>query len=208
MLTGQSYYSRCSINLKIQAMPTTSSDDLPRGAPAPTFTLPDPRTGQAVSLADFEGYPLVVVFMCNHCPYVVHILDALVRLAADSATKGVGTVAINANDVNAYPADSTHHMAVLAEQKQFGFPYLFDETQKVARAYSAVCTPDIFLFDAHHRLFHRGRFDATRPHQGATADGRGLQAAIDALLAGEPAPTPAHPSVGCSIKWAPGASPT
>lgn len=184
-------------------MAIASSGDLPSGAKAPAFSLPDPRTGQTVSLTDFEGDPVVVVFICNHCPYVVHIIDALVELAVDYAAIGVKTVAISANDVNTHPADAPERMAELAAAKRFGFPYLFDETQAVARAYTAVCTPDIFVFDADHTLFYRGQFDATRPRQGVAATGHDLRAALDALLAGNPAPTPQRPSVGCSIKWKP-----
>ena len=182
-------------------MAKTSSNDMPPGAAAPDFTLPDTRTGQSVSLTDHAGSPLLVLFMCNHCPYVVHIVDELVRLAADFHDRGVKTLAISANDVNSHPADSPENMGKLAADKDFGFPYLFDESQDVARAYGAVCTPDIYVFDADHRLFYRGQFDATRPGQGSTATGDDLRAALAALLAGESAPQPQHPSVGCSIKW-------
>jgi len=138
--------------------------------------------------------------MCNHCPYVVHLVDALVDLAHELAESGIATVTISSNDSASYPQDGPDKMASLAKQKGFRFPYCFDETQEIAKAYDAVCTPDIFLFDQQHGLYYRGQFDDTRPGSGV-AHGGDLKAAAEALLAGEPAPENTRPSVGCSIKW-------
>ena len=183
-------------------MARTESAALPPGTPAPPFTLPDARGNQPVSPADHAGRPLLVAFLCNHCPYVVHVLEPFVALAAAFAPRGLATIAISANDIAAYPQDGPVAMAALAEAKGFGFPYCFDESQDVARAYGAVCTPDLYLFDAGHRLFYRGQFDATRPGRG-DATGEDLAAAIESLLAGDAPPADPPPSVGCSIKWKP-----
>ena len=182
-------------------MAPTESVALPPGRPAPPFTLPDARGNQPVSPNDHAGSPLIVAFICNHCPYVVHILEPFVALAAELAARGVATIAISSNDIAAYPQDGPLEMAALAEAKGFGFPYCFDESQDVARAYEAACTPDLYLFDADHRLYYRGQFDATRPRRGETATGSDLRAAAEALLAGRAPPTDPPPSVGCSIKW-------
>jgi len=180
---------------------TSPGNPLSVGSAAPPFTLPDTRGNQPVSPSDHAGSPLLIAFLCNHCPYVVHIVEPLVALAAELAPRGLATIAISANDIVAYPQDGPVEMAALAAAKGFGFPYCFDETQDVARVYDAVCTPDLFLFDADHRLFYRGQFDGTRPGRGDAADGADLRRAIEALLAGEPAPADPPPSVGCSIKW-------
>ncbi len=171
-------------------------------APAPDFTLPDTRSKQNVSLSDFAGSPLLVVFMCNHCPYVVHILTALKESADELASRGIATVAISANDVVGYPQDGPDKMAELAKAHGFNFPYCYDETQSVAKSYGAVCTPDIFLFDANHHLYYQGQFDDTRPGQG-TANGQSVTLAATELLAGKPPSSNSAPSVGCSIKWKP-----
>ena len=184
-------------------MARLESVSTPVGTPAPPFTLPDTRNNQPVGPRDFAGAPLLVVFMCNHCPFVVHIVDSLAALARELEPRGVHTVAISANDIAAYPQDGPLEMAALAAAKGFDFPYCLDESQDVARAYDAVCTPDIYLFDAGHRLFYRGQFDETRPGRG-TAHGGDLRAAAEALLAGEAPPADPAPSVGCSIKWKPG----
>ena len=181
-------------------MARTESTPLAVGTPAPAFRLPDPLGGEEVALEDFSGRPLFVLFMCNHCPYVVHLLDALVDTAAWLAERGIATVAISSNDVAAHPADAPERMAALAKDKGFEFAYLYDQSQAVARAYQAACTPDPYLFDAGHRLYYRGQFDASRPGQG-TADGADLRRAASALVAGEAAPRAQRPSVGCSIKW-------
>ena len=181
-------------------MVTTRSEPMPVGTPAPPFTLPDTRDNQPIGPHQFAGDPLLIAFVCNHCPYVVHIVDALVERARELDARGVRTIAISANDIVAYPQDGPLEMAALAETKGFGFPYCFDESQDVARAYGAVCTPDIYLFDAGHELFYRGQFDGTRPGRGE-AQGEDLRAAAEALLAGDAPPPDPSPSVGCSIKW-------
>jgi len=181
-------------------MARTESTELPVGTSAEPFSLVEPMTGRQVSLDDYRGQPVFVLFMCNHCPYVIHLLDALVDTADWLSDQGIATVAISSNDVTSHPADAPERMAALARDKGFGFAYLYDESQSVARAYQAVCTPDPYLFDDEHRLFYRGQFDASRPGQGR-ADGADLRAAATALLAGDPAPDSPQPSVGCSIKW-------
>lgn len=187
-------------------MVSTESNVLPVGTPAPAFTLPDTRNNQPIGPHDHQGQPLLIVFMCNHCPYVIHILDPLVEIARRSDARGVATIAISANDIASYPQDGPTRMAELAEERGFSFPYCFDESQSVARAYDAVCTPDIYLFDAEHRLYYRGQFDGTRPSgrgRDGAAHGDDLSAAIDSLLAGDPAPQDVKPGIGCSIKWKP-----
>jgi len=179
----------------------TESTDTPIGSDAPFFSLPEPLTNNIVSLNDFEGSPLLVVFMCNHCPYVVHIVDGLVDAARDFESQGIKTVAISANDISTHPADSPDKMAELARQKGFTFNYLYDETQDVAKAYRAVCTPDLYLFDASHSLYYRGQFDASRPGGNTAVTGRDLRDAATAMLRSDPAPTDPPASVGCSIKW-------
>lgn len=182
-------------------MAVTGSSDLAPGMPAPDFTLPDTRTGNLISLSTLSaGQPALIVFMCNHCPYVIHLLDEMLTLAEEAAERGVNTVAISANDPSTYPQDSPENMAALAHERQFPFPYCFDETQDVARAYGAQCTPEFFLFDAAHRLYYHGQFDNTRPG-GKPAHGSDLRQAIDSLLKGLPTPQNSAPSVGCSIKW-------
>ena len=181
-------------------MALTESSALVLGSPASPFTLPDTRTGNTVTLNDYIGQPILLAFICNHCPYVVHILDAFARAANTMATQGIATISISSNDAAQYPADSPDKMAELAATRGFQFPYCYDESQDVARRYGAVCTPDIFLFDAGHTLYYHGQFDASRPGSG-TADGADLTQAVAQLLAHRPAPENTHPSVGCSIKW-------
>jgi len=179
----------------------TQSPSVAAGTPAPEFNLPS-TTGEMVSMADFAGRPaLLVAFVCNHCPYVRHVESALARVAADYEGSGLATVAISANDVASYPDDDLDHLAEQARRAGFAFPYLYDASQEVAHAYGAVCTPDLFLFDADQRLAYRGEFDGSRPHQGIPATGASLRAAVDCVLAGEPVPEPHRPSIGCSIKW-------
>ncbi len=185
-------------------MALTPSNMLPLGTPAPDFSLPDPLTGERVSLSHISnGRPLIVAFICNHCPYVVHVRDSFAALAAEYLAKGVATVAICSNDVTTHPDDAPEKMAELARQLDFSFPYLHDETQEVARAYDAACTPDFYLFDAGLRLVYRGQMDGSRPKNDVPNDGRDLRLALDALLAGEPIPTAQTPSMGCGIKWKP-----
>jgi len=180
---------------------------LPLGTPAPDFRLPDP-SGIIVSLADFKTAPaLLVVFMCNHCPYVKHIRDGLAKLACDYRSRGVAVVGINSNDAVSYPADSPAKMAEEADSAGYIFPYLYDETQEVAKAYRAACTPDIYLFDSDQRLVYRGQFDDSRPGNGMPVTGNDLRAALDAVLAGKPVPPNQKPSIGCNIKWKPGNEP-
>jgi len=177
------------------------------GASAPHFSLPDTE-GRPVSLSDFQSAPaLLVVFMCNHCPYVKHIRGCLAQLGRDYLPRGVGMVGINANDVENYPADRPELMAVEAKSAGYLFPYLYDESQAVAKAYHAACTPDFFLFDADKRLVYRGQLDDSRPGNNAPVTGKDLRAALDAVLAGKPVTVSQKPSLGCNIKWKPGNEP-
>lgn len=181
-------------------MVLTESTTMPIGAKAPDFTLTDTRNNQSVSLSDYSGKPILIVFMCNHCPYVVHLIDELAATAHQFADQGIATITISSNDVAAYPQDGPLKMADLASEKGFNFPYCFDEQQSVARAYDAVCTPDVYLFDSNHTLYYRGQFDDSRPKQGV-AHGTDIKNAAQALLEGKAAPADTQPSVGCSIKW-------
>ncbi len=176
---------------------------VPLGTPAPDFSLPAPD-GSTVALGDLSDAPaLLVVFLSNHCPYVRRIEKGLGALAADYAARGLATVGICANDMLRYPDDSPANLAEQAERAGFGFPYLYDESQDVARAYRAACTPDFFLYDADRRLAYRGEFDGARPSNDVPADGATLRAALDLVLAGRPVPEPHRPSLGCGIKWKP-----
>lgn len=177
------------------------------GTPAPDFTLLEPATFRMVSKEQFSGQPLLVAFICNHCPFVIHIKDVFAAFAAEYAERGIAVVAINSNDITHYPDDHPDRMAELARATGFAFPYLFDETQEVAQAYGAACTPDFFLFDDEHRLVYRGRFDAATPGNDEPVTGAELRAACDALLEGTPMPREQRPSVGCNIKWKPGNEP-
>jgi peroxiredoxin len=187
-------------------MVKTQSRMLPLGTAAPDFSLPDPA-GKLHRLSDFaDSRALLVAFICNHCPYVKHILDGLAQFAHDYIAQGVAVVAINSNDANRYPEDSPANMAKLAAQKRFKFPYLYDASQAVAKAYQAVCTPDLYLFDQARRLVYRGQFDASRPGNKQPVTGADLRAAADAVLAGR-AIEQQIPSVGCNIKWKAGQEP-
>jgi peroxiredoxin len=170
------------------------------GTPAPAFELPDTE-GRTVRLRDHAGKPLLLIFLCNHCPYVKHIANDLAQIAQKYAQKGVAVVGINSNDPEAYPEDSPAQMRVEKRNRGYAFPYLFDATQAVARAYNAQCTPDFFLFDAAHRLVYRGQFDDARPGNGKPITGIDLTMAVDALLAGKGPVTVQKPSMGCNIKW-------
>lgn len=177
------------------------------GDPAPDFSLPD-ATGKLFSRKDVSGpQGLLVVFASNHCPFVVHVADALGTLAREIAAQGIHSVAINPNDIDRYPQDAPQHMIPFAATHGWDFPYLFDASQDVAQAYGAACTPDFFLFDATGALFYAGQFDATRPHRGLAADGGDLRDAARRMLAGEPPPPRPFPSSGCNIKWKPGNQP-
>jgi peroxiredoxin len=186
---------------------TASSMRLPLGAEAPKFTLKDAR-GMRVALDDFKGAKAyLIVFMCNHCPFVRHILDKLVDVGNEYAGKGVAVLAINSNDVENFPDDSPLQMRRVAREKGFEFPYLFDETQVVAKAYAAACTPDFFIFDAGRKLVYRGQFDDSRPGNGIPVTGEDLRRALDAVLAGKGVPAEQRPSLGCGIKWMAGNEP-
>jgi peroxiredoxin len=182
-------------------MALTPSTMVPLGTPAPDFALPEPRTEGTVRLGDFAGRPLLVMFICNHCPYVIHVQSELRRLDADYGDR-VAIVAINSNSIATHPQDGPPHMAELASDQGWRFPFLFDEDQAVAHAYAAACTPDFFVYDASHELFYRGQLDDSRPGMGEP-DGRDLRVALDAVVAGAAPPEPQIPSAGCNIKWHP-----
>ncbi len=188
-------------------MVAVNSTMLPLGTKAPDFRLPDP-SGKMVGLTDFKHTTaLLVIFMCNHCAYVKHIRDGLAKLARDYQPRGVVVVGINSNDVANYPADSPAKMGEEAASAGYTFPYLYDETQAVAKAYRAACTPDLYLFDKAQRLVYRGQFDDSRPGKGVPVTGKDLRAALDAVLAGKAVPAQQKPSIGCNIKWKPGNEP-
>lgn len=188
-------------------MVRTASTMLPLGTQAPDFELPD-FNGQKVSLSDFRGSKaLVVIFMCNHCPFVKHVAPELVRLFADYGPRGVSIVGISSNDVSAYPDDSPALMKAEAQTQGYTFPYLYDETQSVAKAYRAACTPDFYVFDSNQRLVYRGQLDDSRPKSDIPVTGRDIRNALDNLLAGSPLAENQRPSIGCNIKWKQGAEP-
>jgi peroxiredoxin len=180
---------------------------LPLGTKAPDFSLVN-VDGKTVSLADFNGKPaLVVIFMCNHCPFVKHLAPALAHFGHECMQKGAAIVAISSNDVATHPADSPEQMVHEAEDRGYTFPYLYDETQEVAKAYRAACTPDFFLFDGDRKLVYRGQFDSSRPDNGMPVTGADLRAAVDAVLAGKKPAGDQTPSIGCNIKWKAGGEP-
>ncbi len=188
-------------------MVKTASTMLPLGTKAPDFSLPD-VDGKKVSLSDFTDAPaLLLIFMCNHCPYVKHVADGLADLARDYRRRSVAVVGINANDVDAYPDDSPAEMAKEVKLRGYNFPYLYDATQCVAKAYRAACTPDFYVFDRGRKLVYRGQMDSSRPGSGAPVTGEDLRAALDAALAGKPVSANQKPSLGCNIKWKPGNEP-
>ena len=183
-------------------MAATPSTMMPLGTRAPDFSLPDTISGKTRSLSELKGKnATLVIFICNHCPYVLHINDELVRIAGKYQPKGVSIIAISSNDVVNYPQDSPELMKELAENVGYTFPYLYDESQDVARAYDAACTPDPFLFDANLKCVYRGQLDSSRPKNDIPVTGEDLRNALDALLAGEPVPAHQIPSIGCNIKW-------
>lgn len=188
-------------------MVRTPSTMLPLGTVAPDFSLPN-VDGRIMSLADAAGpRGTIVMFICNHCPFVKHVADQLAALGRDCLGQGVGVVAISANDVSLHPADSPEQMVREAEDRGYVFPYLYDETQEVAKEYHAACTPDFYLFDANRRLVYRGQLDASRPGNEIPVTGGDLRAAITALLAGKPPVAEQIPSLGCNIKWKAGNEP-
>lgn len=183
-------------------MAATPSTMMPLGTIAPDFSLPDTISGKTLSLSELRGKnATLVMFICNHCPYVLHINDELVRIAKEYEPKGVSLVAINSNDVVNYPQDRPELMKELAENVGYTFPYLYDESQNVARAYGAACTPDPFLFDADLKCIYRGQLDESRPNNDIPVTGKDLRNALNALLAGEPVSENQVPSIGCNIKW-------
>ncbi|GAA5483566.1 thioredoxin family protein [Haloferula sargassicola] len=186
---------------------TPSTFMLKPGDPAPSFELPDPQ-GKRHAWNEVAGpRGTLVVFACNHCPYVILIADTLGKLAAEWKTKGLGVVAISSNDIENYPQDAPAHMAAFAAEHGWGFPYLHDDSQDVAKAFGAACTPDFFLFDGNGELFYAGQFDDSRPRNGTQPDGGDLASAVEVMLAGSPAPAEVRPSTGCNIKWKPGNEP-
>lgn len=187
---------------------TPSTQRLPLGQTPPDFSLPD-ASGKTFRLSQIADHrPTVVVFACNHCPYVVHIRDSLGRVAKEFQSKGVSFVAINSNDSVQYPEDARGLMPAFAKAGGWDFPYLVDESQQVAKAWHAACTPDLFVIDAQGQLAYAGQFDSSRPGNGERVDGRDLREALEALLANRPIPSPQKPSLGCNIKWKPGHEPS
>src|SRR6056297_2725299 len=189
-------------------MVRTASTMMPLGTPAPDFSLPAAGEDRLVSLGDFaDAKGLLIIFMCNHCPYVKHVAPELKRLADDYADRGIAVVGISSNDVRNHPDDSPEKMAEEKAERGYRFPYLYDESQAAAKAYGAACTPDFYLFDGQHKLYYRGQLDDSRPKQDSVPDGSDMRAAIDALLAGQPTPETQKPSIGCNIKWQAGNEP-
>ena len=186
-------------------MAATHSTMMPLGVHAPAFALPDAVSGRIVHLSDFDGRPaLLVMCICNHCPYVIHVREEFARLEHDFAPRGLAIVAINANSEKTHPQDGPKHMAELVREQGWHFPFLFDGTQEVARAFHAACTPDFFLFDGMKRLIYRGQLDDGRPGSGRPVTGRDLRAAIESALHHQPVDPEQRPSIGCNIKWHPG----
>jgi peroxiredoxin len=189
-------------------MVRTVSTMLELGVQAPDFRLPEPATGRTISLEDFKEAPaLLVIFMCNHCPYVKHIRGALADFAREYQPKGLAVVGINANDVQNYPDDGPEKMVEEVESQGYLFPYLYDGTQAVAKAYKAACTPDFFLFNKDQKLVYRGQFDDSRPGNNLPVTGNDLRSAVEAVLNGEAISSEQQPSMGCNIKWKPGNEP-
>lgn len=189
-------------------MVMVESTMLALGTPAPDFSLPDVVSGRQVCLADFTDAPaLLVIFLCQHCPFVKHIQQELAQIGHSYGERGVGIVAISANDVAAHPQDSPEQLKAMAETLGFSFPVCYDETQETAKRYTAACTPDFFLFDQMQRLVYRGRLDDSRPSGPAPVTGQALRAALEAVLADRPITAEQKPSIGCNIKWKPGNAP-
>ncbi len=183
-------------------MAATETIRIPLGFPAPDFTLPDTVSGKILSLKDLRGeHATVIMFICNHCPYVKHVNSQLVQLAKDYQPKGIAFIAISSNDVEKYPQDGPELMKENALQEGYPFPYLYDETQEVAKAYHAACTPDFSIFDADLRCVYRGQLDDSRPKNDSISDGKDIRAALDAILNQQPVSAQQMPSLGCNIKW-------
>ncbi|MDH5562884.1 MAG: thioredoxin family protein [Nitrospirota bacterium] len=189
-------------------MALKESTMLALGTSLPDFALPDVRSQKIVRPETFQENPvLLVMFICRHCPYVVHVQDELTRLAKDYEEKGVGILGVSSNDARGYPADAPSRLQEMAEQLGWQFPYCYDETQAVAKAFTAACTPDFFVFDRQRHLVYRGQLDESRPGNRKPVTGRDLRAALDAALTGQPVPSQQRPSAGCNIKWKPGNEP-
>ncbi len=183
-------------------MALTESKMLALGTQAPDFTLPDTVSGQVLSLSDLKSEKAtVIMFLCNHCPYVIHVNEEIVRITKDYQSKGVRFIGISSNDVVNYPQDGPDKMKIHAREVGYDFPYLYDETQEVAKAYDAACTPDFYVFDGALKLAYRGRLDGSRPGNNLTLTGEDLRAALDAVLAGSEVSSLQIPSAGCNIKW-------
>ncbi|WP_414545918.1 thioredoxin family protein [Nostoc sp. CCY0012] len=190
-------------------MVLTASTMLPLGTQAPDFHLPDVVSGKTISLATFaEKKALLIMFICQHCPFVKHIKSELAQLGKDYFTSDLGIVAISANDAEKYPDDAPESLKTMATELDFKFPLCFDQTQEVAKAYTAACTPDFFVFDAERQLAYRGQLDDSRPSNNKPVTGEDLRAAIEAVLAGKSVPGEQQPSIGCNIKWKPGNEPS
>lgn len=189
-------------------MVQTASTMLPLGTQAPTFDLVNALDGKRVSLDTVAESPaLLVMFICNHCPFVIHVRSEFKKIAGDLVPKGLAMVAINSNSVKTHPQDGPENMKTLARSEGWTFPFLYDETQAVAKAYRAACTPDFFLFDRERKLVYRGQLDDSRPSNGVPVTGRDLRSAITSVLTGKTVPTPQKASIGCNIKWHPGNEP-
>lgn len=188
-------------------MAAVNSTMLPIGTSAPDFSLLDTISGNTISKSDYGGKALVVMFICTHCPFVIHVNEELAKLGKDYADKDIAIVAIGSNDAENYPADGPDKLKEQAAEQGFNFPYLFDESQNVAKAYTAACTPDFFLFDAKHELAYRGQLDASRPRNDVPVTGSDLRAAMDAVLGGADVSADQFPSIGCNIKWKAGNEP-
>ncbi|MEI2580710.1 thioredoxin family protein [Scytonema sp. PRP1] len=190
-------------------MALTASTMLSLGTQAPDFHLPDVVSGQTISLSTFaQNKALLVMFICRHCPFVKHIKEELAQLGKDYINKGLGIVAISTNDAKNYPDDAPELLKAMAIELDFNFPFCYDESQETAKAYTAACTPDFFLFDAKQQLVYRGQLDESRPSNGKPVTGADLRAALDAVLADQPVAGEQKPSIGCNIKWKPGNEPS
>lgn len=183
-------------------MAVTPSQMIPLGTKAPDFSLEDVISGKVLSLSELKSEKAtVVMFICNHCPFVKHIQKELATLAKEYVSQGISFIAISSNDAEQYPEDAPHHMKTIAEEWGFSFPYLYDEMQDVAKAYKAACTPDFFVFDQNLECVYRGQFDDSRPNNGLSVTGKDLKFALDCLLKGDSIPEIQTPSIGCNIKW-------
>ena len=190
-------------------MVKTASTMLSLGTPAPDFQLPDVVSGNTITLADFSGKAgLLVMFICQHCPFVKHVQNELAKLGQDYVPKGVGVLAISANSVQTHPDDRPENLKAMALELGFNFPYCYDETQATAKNYTAACTPDFFLFDGELKLAYRGQLDDSRPGNNQPVTGKDLRAALEALLVGQSIGSEQRPSIGCNIKWTPGNEPS